>query len=309
MAISERPRLPTQTPGPDRQARQNRMTLRRWLREVGWRHVVLLVAVFFALFPVVWVVSAAFNPVDSLATARLIPREVTIDNFTELFTNPLTPFGAWILNTWKIALIASVLNVIIAAHAAYAFSRLRFRGRRVGLITLLLVQVFPQFLGFIALFLLAQQVGEIIPAAGFDTHLFLILVYLGGAIGFNAFLIKGFMDSIPIALDESAMVDGASDTQIFWRIVFPLARPVLAVIFIITFINIYSEYILARTLLRSTENYTLAIGLQLFTDSDYAAKWGNTAAAALIGAFPIVLTFLVAQRHIIGGLTQGSVKG
>lgn len=207
------------------------------------------------------------------------------------------------------AIIASIFNVLLAALAAYAFSRLRFRGRRAGLLTLLLVQVFPQFLGFIALFLLAQQIGDVLPAAGLNTHTFLIMVYMGGAIGFNTFLIKGFMDTIPVSLDESARVDGAGPAAIFGRIVLPLARPVLAVIFIITFINLYSEFILARVLLSSTEEFTLAVGLQLFVQSEYAAKWGNLAAAALLGALPIVTTFLVAQKQIIGGLTQGAVKG
>ncbi|MDH3517625.1 MAG: sugar ABC transporter permease [Acidimicrobiia bacterium] len=287
----------------------NRMSAGRWMREIGWRHLVLLSAVVFALFPVIWIVSAAFNSIDNLASARLIPASVTWDNFTELFTEPLTPFRTWIWNTWKVAAIAATLNVALAALASFAFSRLRFRGRRVGLLTLLLVQVFPQFLGFIALFLLGQQIGDIFPAAGLDTHAFLIMVYLGGAIGFNVFLMKGFMDTIPTSLDESAVVDGAGPWQVFTRIVFPLSRPVLAVVFIITFVGIYSEYILARVLLRSTEQFTLAIGLQLFVTSDYSARWGNLAAAALIGAAPIVLTFLVAQKQIIGGLTQGAVKG
>ncbi len=288
---------------------ENRMSAARWVREIGWRHLVLLMAVAFSLFPVVWIVSAAFNSIDNLAAARLIPDSVTLDNFTELFDEPLTPFRTWIWNTWKVAAIAATLNVALAALASFAFSRLRFRGRRVGLLTLLLVQVFPQFLGFIALFLLGQQIGDIFPAAGLDTHTFLIMVYLGGAIGFNVFLMKGFMDSIPTSLDESAVVDGASSWQVFSQIVLPLSRPVLAVIFIITFIGIYGEYILARVLLRSTEQFTLAIGLQLFVTSDYSARWGNLAAAALIGAAPIVLTFLVAQKQILGGLTQGAVKG
>ncbi len=287
----------------------NRMSAKRWIREIGWRHVVLIIATFFALYPVVWVLSAAFNPVDNLSAARLIPRSFTFDNFTELFESDLTPFGTWLFNSWRVALIAASLNVILAALASFAFSRLRFRGRRAGLLSLLLIQVFPQFLGFIALFLLAQQIGDIFPAAGLNTQTYIIMVYLGGAIGFNAFLIKGFMDTIPAELDESAEVDGASPWQIFSRIVFPLSRPVLAVIFIITFINIYSEYILARTLLRSTQEFTMAVGLQLFVESNYSAKWGNLAAAAIIGAAPIVLTFLVAQKQIIGGLTQGSVKG
>lgn len=287
----------------------NRMSAKRWIREIGWRHVVLLIAVFFAMYPVVWVLSAAFNPVDNLSGAKLIPRGFTLDNFTELFESDLTPFGTWLTNSWRVSLIAASLNVVLASLASFAFSRLRFRGRRTGLLSLLLIQVFPQFLGFIALFLLAQQIGDIFPAAGLNTQTYIIMVYLGGAIGFNAFLIKGFMDTIPAELDESAEVDGASPWQIFSKIVFPLSRPVLAVIFIITFINIYSEYILARTLLRSTEEFTMAVGLQLFVESNYSAKWGNLAAAAIIGAAPIVLTFLVAQKQIIGGLTQGAVKG
>ena len=288
---------------------ERRMKPRKWMREIGWRHVLLTSFALFSLYPVIWIVSASVNSSDSLATARLIPSSVTTENFTGLFDNPLTPVGTWLWNTWKVAIIASVLNVIVAALAAYAFSRLRFRGRRAGLLTLLLVQVFPQFLGFIALFLLAIQVGETFDGFGVNSHTFLVMVYLGGAIGFNAFLIKGFMDTVPTSLDESAKVDGASPAQIFFRIVFPLARPVLAVIFIITFINIYSEFILARTLIRASEQFTLAVGLQLFVESEYAAKWGSLAAAALIGAAPIVLTFLVAQKQIIGGLTSGAVKG
>ncbi len=286
-----------------------RMKPGKWMRELGWRHVLLTAAALFSLFPVVWILSASFNAVDNLSGARIIPRDFTLENFTSLFTEPRTPVGTWMWNTWKVAVIAAVFNVLLAAFAAYAFSRLKFRGRRAGLLTLLLVQVFPQFLGFIALFLLAQQIGQVFPAAGLDTHLFLIMVYMGGAIGFNAFLIKGFMDTIPVSLDESARVDGAGPSAIFFRIVLPLARPVLAVIFIITFVNLYSEFILARFLLSSTEQFTLAVGLQLFVQSEYTAKWGQLTAAALLGALPIVTTFLVAQKQIIGGLTQGAVKG
>ncbi|MDX1447836.1 MAG: sugar ABC transporter permease [Acidimicrobiia bacterium] len=281
----------------------------RWFREIGWRHILLLASVFFVLFPLAWMVSASFNAVDNLTAATLIPDEVTLDNFAGLFDNPNVPVGRWMWNSLKVALIAGVLNVFLAALAAYAFSRLRFRGRRVGLLSLLLLQVFPQFLGFIALYLLAQQVGGVFPAAGLNTHTYLILVYMGGAIGFNAFLIKGFMDTIPISLDESAHVDGASPFAIFARIVLPLSRPVLAVIFMLSFIALYSEYILAAFLLTDTAQYTLAVGLQLFVESEYAAKWGALAAAAVIGSLPIVAVFLFAQKHIISGLTQGAVKG
>lgn len=281
----------------------------RWMRELGWRHILLIISVLFVLFPLAWMISASFNAVDNLTAATLIPDQVTLDNFSGLFNNPNVPVGKWMWNTLKIALVAGALNVFLASLAAYAFSRLRFRGRRVGLLSLLLLQVFPQFLGFIALFLLAQQIGRVFPAFGLNTHAFLILVYMGGAIGFNAFLIKGFMDTIPVSLDESAHVDGATPFAIFTRIVLPLSRPVLAVIFMLSFIGLYSEYILAAFLLTDTAQYTLAVGLQLFVESEYSAKWGALAAAAVVGSLPIVAVFLFAQKHIISGLTQGAVKG
>lgn len=288
---------------------RQRLPFGRWMREIGWRHILLLVGVFVSLYPVVWIVSAAFNPIDNLQTARLIPEGVTLRNFTNLFSDTRYPVANWIVSSWKIALIASAMNVMLASLAAFAFSRLRFKGRRAGLLSLLLVQVFPQFLGFVALFILGQQIGDVIPALGLGTHLYLIMVYTGGAIGFNAFLIKGFMDTIPSSLDESAEVDGASPLQIFLRVVLPLTRPALAVIFVLSFVSLFAEVILATFLIRDVDQYTLAVGLNLFVQSDYSAQWGQLAAAALIGAFPIVITFLLAQKQLIGGLTQGAVKG
>lgn len=273
------------------------------------RHGLLWVAIVFALYPVVWILSASINPVDNLSTSQLIPEGLTLANYSSLFGNALTPFARWLGNSWKVSLVAASGTLVLAALAAYAFSRLRFTGRRLGLLSLLLVQVFPQFLGFIAIFLTLQAIGEVAPGFGLDTHSGLILVYLGGAIGFNAYLIKGFMDTIPASLDEAARVDGATPAMIFWRVILPLARPVLAVIFVISFVGIYGELLLAQTLLRSAENFTLPIGLQQFSLSEYAAKWGQLSAAAVLGSLPIVVTFLVAQKQILGGLTQGSVKG
>lgn len=278
-------------------------------RSVFLRHAFLWVGVLFALYPVIWIVSASVNPVDNLSSSQLIPEGLTGDNYTSLFSDPLTPFASWLANSWKVALVAAFGTLLLAALAAYAFSRLRFTGRRTGLLALLLVQVFPQFLGFIAIFLTLQAIGSVAPGFGLDTHSGLILVYLGGAIGFNAYLIKGFMDTIPASLDEAARVDGATPSMIFWRVILPLSRPVLAVIFVISFVNLYGELLLAQTLLRSAENFTLPIGLQQFSLSDYSAKWGQLSAAAILGSLPIILTFLVAQKQILGGLTQGSVKG
>lgn len=282
----------------------------RWFRLVGWRHLVALLGVGFALYPIVWTLSASINPTDTLSGSQLIPDGATFDNYEAILENPReSPFMTWLWSSWRIALIVASVSVMLTSMSAYAFSRFRFTGRRIGLLALLAIQVFPQFLAFVAIFLLLDQVGDVFPAFGLDTHMGLMLVYLGGAIGINTFLIKGFMDSVPESLDESARVDGATPGTIFWRIIFPLVRPVLAVIFIITLVTAFGEFILARTLLTSVDRLTYAVGLQTFTTADYASKWGQLAAGAVIGAFPIVLTFLIFQRAIVSGLTQGAVKG
>lgn len=287
----------------------NRPSFGTWLRRSGIRHAVAMAAAAFSLFPVVWIVSAAFNAVDNLSAARLIPNQLTLDNFTGIFNNDVTPIGTWMWNSFYIALIAAFTNVLIAAFAAYAFSRMKFTGRRALLTSMLVMQIFPQFLGFVAFFVLAQQVGELAPAAGLNTHFFLILVYTGGAAGFNAFLLKGFLDSIPTSLDEAAIIDGAGPMGIFFRIILPLARPMLAVIFMLSFIAVFGEFILASFLLNSTDQYTLPVGLQAFLKEGYNAKWGLLAATALLGALPIVTVFLAAQKQILGGLTAGATKG
>jgi arabinogalactan oligomer/maltooligosaccharide transport system permease protein len=287
-----------------------KMSGKTWFRTVGWRHIIALIAVAFSLYPVMYIISSSLSGQDNLSAATFFPTTFDFSSYEVLFSNPdLTPFMTWLRNSWIVSLSASTLNVALAAMAAYAFSRFRFKGRRTGLLALLLVQIFPQFLAFVAILLIMIEIGNIIPAIGLDTLAGLTLVYLGGAIGFNTFLIKGFMDSIPESLDESARVDGATHWTIFSKIILPLARPALAVIFIISFITLFSEFLLARTLLSSTENFTYAVGLQLFTSANYAASWGLLSAAAVVGAAPIVLTFLIAQRAIVSGLTGGSVKG
>ncbi len=289
--------------------RPTRRPLKVWFRRSGGRHLVAILAAVFALYPIVWIVSSAFNASDSLASASIIPRETTLSNFTDIFDSEVTSVGRWLWNSFYIAIIAAFVNTFIAAMAANAFSRLEFWGRRVLLTSMLVMQIFPQFLGFIAFFVLSQQLGEVVDAIGFNTHAFLILVYIGGAAGFNAFLLKGFLDSIPKSLDEAARIDGAGPATIFLRIILPLARPMLAVIFMISFIATFSEYILASFLLNGDDQLTLPIGLQVFLAEGYNAKWGVLSAIALMGAAPIVTVFIAAQKHIIGGLTSGGTKG
>ena len=268
----------------------------------------MLVAIVFALFPIAYVISAALNPANTLVGLGLIPDRVTLDNFTRLFNTPNAPWPRWIMNSVIVAGTTAILVTSLTAFAAYAFSRLRFRFRRHALIALVIVQLFPNMLAFVALFLLLQAIGNVIPQLGLDSLGGLILVYSGGALGFNTWLMKGYFDTLPFDLDESAMVDGATSFQAFWHIILPLVRPILAVIGILTFISAYSDFLLARVLLSATENYTLAVGMTLFL-REYNLEWGTFAAAALVGALPIVVVFLVLQRQLIGGLAQGGVKG
>lgn len=278
--------------------------------------VLLLFVVAYAFFPIVWVLSAALNPANTLINQDLIPANATLDNFRRLFderlaTNihPYHPFGLWIWNSVKVATISSVIIVTLTALAGYSFSRFRYRFRRQALLTILLIQLFPNLLAIVSLFLLLQLIGSVIPSLGLNTHGGLIAIYAGGALGFNTWLMKGYFDSIPRSLDESALIDGANRLQILRHVLFPLIRPVLVVIGLLTFIGTYSDFILARTLLKSSDEYTFAVGLTFFIRGNYQSEWGAFAAAALVGAIPIVLLFFILQRQLVSGLTAGAVKG
>lgn len=273
-----------------------------------------ILAVIFALFPVVWIFSAAFNPSGTLASQTLIPRGVDsledlFSNFTNLLTNPQFPFWRWMMNSLIVASTTSILAVAITALSAYSFSRFRFFGRRSLLLSILLIQVFPNLLALVALYLLLQQLGNYIPILGLNTLGGLILVYLGGQMGINIWLMKGFFDSVPREIDESAQVDGATHWQTFYLLILPLVRPILAVVGILAFVGVFNEFLLARTLLTDRENWTLIVGLFNFVSDNFARDWGLFAAGALIGAIPIVTIYLLLQDQIVGGLTQGSVKG
>lgn len=281
---------------------------------IGVRLAVALLLIFFSIFPVLWIVSASFDNSQSLATQTLIPANAGFNNYRDLFgLNPDYEFGnlyywRWVWNSIKVAGITTILSISITTMAAYAFSRMRFAGRVTMLKGILLIQVFPNLLALVAIYLLIFQIGEIVPAFGLNTHAGLILVYLGGSMGLNIWLMKGFLDTVPRAIDESGMMDGATHFQIFTRLLLPLLRPMLVVIGILSFIGTYGDFILARILLNDVDKYTLMVGLQIFTAGQFDKKWGVFAAGALIGALPILITYLALQDQIAGGLTSGAVK-
>jgi|tagenome__1003787_1003787.scaffolds.fasta_scaffold20958467_3 arabinogalactan oligomer/maltooligosaccharide transport system permease protein len=283
-----------------------------------WRHLLALGAVVVALFPVVFVVSSAFNRDNSLSGAQVIPTHVTLHNFGNLLHNNVetsgggkadAPYLSWVLNSMIIAGATALFSTILGALAAYAFSRFRFKGRRMGMVGLLLIQMFPQTVAVAAIYLLMLNVGKIFHPIGLNTLLAVIVVYLGGAMGVQTWLMKGFFDTIPKELDESARVDGATAAQIFWGVILPLAAPVLVVVALISFVFTLNEFVLASALLQTNDKFTLSVGMNGFISQQYGQRWGPFAAGSLMAIVPVVVLFLILQKWIVNGLTAGAVKG
>ncbi len=280
----------------------------------GLRVLAIALLIIFALFPIVWVISASFNPSGSMASQSLIPRGVDslerlLTNYTRLFNDPQVPFWRWAGNSLLVSGTASIIIVLVSALSAYAFSRFRFRYRRNLLLGIFLVQVFPNILAMVSIYLMLLQLGKYIPALGLNTYGGLILIYIGGGMATNIWLMKGFFDTVPRDIDESAQVDGATASQIYWRLIFPLVRPVLAVVGLLAFTGTISDFLLARVLITDRQNWTLMVGLFSFVEGRFSDDWGVFAAGALLTAIPVVLLYLFLQRFIVSGLTAGAVKG
>jgi arabinogalactan oligomer/maltooligosaccharide transport system permease protein len=283
--------------------------MNKWLRDDLWRHLVGIAICLFALFPLYLVIISSFSSSGSLQLSSFLPREISFANYNKLFNDPTIPYLTWVKNSLLIAGSVAVFSVMIGTASAFAFSRLKFKGRKLGIQLLLLVQMFPAILAISAVYVIMERVYKFAPEIGLGTQPGLLLVYLGGAMGVNIWLLKGFVDSIPSELDEAAKIDGASEVQTFWLIFVPLAAPVLAVVALLSFIGTFNEFILARLFLVDMESRTVAVGLQQFIGGQYSQNWGPFAAGSILASIPIVIIFLSLQKYIVSGLTAGSVKG
>jgi len=263
----------------------------------------------FSLIPIYTVITSSLNNSKDLATTSLFPHKLSLDNFRFLFNSPYIPFLKWTENSLILSVITSLVSVLVGLFASYAFSRLKFKGRKTSLQLLLLIQVFPNFLALAAIYTIMEQVYKVFPQFGIGTIWGLLLVYLGGSLGSSTWLLKGFIDSIPAELDEAAKIDGASVAQIFWRIFLPLSRPIIVVAAVLSFIGTFNEFVLASVFLTNVNNRTIAVGLQSFVGTDFGQNWGAFAAGSVLAAIPLIAIFLSVQRFIVGGITAGSVKG
>jgi arabinogalactan oligomer/maltooligosaccharide transport system permease protein len=279
-------------------------------------HLFLILMVAVTLYPLLWVLTIAFSGGQSLAISNLQPdadlgdrlraitpwpENVSAANFRSLFNDQ--PFARWLLNSVVIAAATTFLGVFLASTAAYAFSRFRFPGRRAGLMSFLVSQMFPGVLMMIPLYIIIVQwlgLGS--------SYIGLVLVYTVTAIPFCVWMMKGYFDTIPRELEESALIDGASQATIFFRIVLPLAKPAVAVTALFSFMTAWNEFIQAATFMNKEEMYTAPVGLRFFVGG-YSQQWGYFAAGSIIAAIPIMVLFLFLQKYLVSGLTAGAVKG
>lgn len=286
-----------------------------------WRvvaaHIFLIGLCALVIFPLLMMVSISLRP-GNFATGSLIPETISWEHWRFALGLPVTnadgrviipdlPVLRWLWNSVKIATISAVVALLLSTTAAYAFARLKFAGKKASLTGLMLMQMFPTVLALVAIHSIFSRIGHVFPSFGVDSIWALVLAYSGG-IALHIWTIKGFYETIPAEIEEAATVDGATPWQAFWRVLLPMALPILMVVFLLAFISSVNEYPVASILLRSQDHLTIAVGSKQFL---YQQKylWGDFAAAAILSGLPITVVFMLVQRWMISGLTAGGTKG
>ncbi len=280
-------------------------------------HGFLLCFLALILFPFVVVVSISLRE-GNFSTGNIIPQNPTLEHWYLAFgldytradgtvVEPPYPVLLWMWNSIKISLIASFGVLAVATISAYAFSRIRIRGKAALLDSLFLIQMFPTTLALVAIYAIFDGLGEATPLLGLNSHTSLILIYLSG-VTLHIWTIKGYFDSIDTSLDKAAAIDGATPWQTFRFIFLPLAVPIMSVVFVLAFIGMINDYPIASVLIRSEDQMTLAVGSRLYLN-EFRYLWGDFAAAAILSGLPITIVFLIAQRYLVSGLSDGAVKG
>ena len=265
-------------------------------------YAIIILFVIISVYPVLRILTISLRPGDNLLNRSLaiIPEDATLDNYVRLFTEK--PFLLWIRNSLMISITVTIVGVAFASLAGYAFSRYRFPGRKAGLLSLLITQMFPATMLLLPLFIMLSKLNLI------NSFLGLIIMYSATALPFSIWLMKGYYDTIPFSLEESAMVDGAGRFYAFWKIIMPLAAPALVITALFSFMAAWNEYIVAAQVLWYEEMFTIPLGLKSL-QGNMTTEWGMYAAGSLLISIPVVALFLFLSRWLVSGLTLGSVKG
>lgn len=280
-------------------ARRKRVTVRDVFATFGV-YALLIFMALLVLTPIVWIIGASFNPMSSLLSATAFPENPTVLHYVKLIKE--TKFVYWYANTLKIAIINMAISVVLTSMTSYVFSRFRFKGKRAGLLSILILQMFPSFMGMMATYNILWQLNLL------DTHFGLILTYAAGQVPYNTWLVKGYLANIPRSLDEAAKLDGASNLRIFTQIVLPLMKPILIFVALSQFITPWMDFIFPRMILSSPEKKTLAIGLYDMINANTNNNFTTFAAGAILVAVPITILYVCLQKYLIQGVTAGANK-
>ena len=265
-------------------------------------YLFLIIFTLAALYPVINVFTISIRPNDKLLSTSLsiIPENATFKQYVELFTN--RPFLLWVWNSTVVSFVVTISGVALASTAGYALSRFKFIGKQASMLGLLTTQMFPATMLLLPMYIMLIKLGLI------NSYLGIIIVYSATALPFCVWQMKGYYDTIPFSLEESARIDGCNKWQAFYKIIFPLAAPALVITALFSFMTAWSEYIVAAQVLQDISLYTLPLGLKSF-QSNLTTEWGLYAAAALIVSIPVVILFIILSKWLVSGLTLGSVKG
>ena len=264
-------------------------------------YLYLIALSIIIIYPLLITVMSAFKSGNVVAFKLDGSTNFTFDNFLGLFNETL--YGTWYLNTLIIATVTMIVQTSIVVLAGYAYSRYNFMARKQSLVFFLIIQMVPTMAALTAFFVMALMLNAL------NKSWFLIFLYIGGGIPMNAWLMKGYFDTVPISLDESAKLDGAGHFRRLWQIVLPLVRPMIAVQALWAFMGPFGDYILSKFLLREKEFYTVAVGLQTFISDSKNLRISYFAAGAILIALPISILFFFLQKNFVSGLTSGGDKG
>ncbi|TCZ74700.1 sugar ABC transporter permease [Paenibacillus albiflavus] len=272
------------------------------LIRLTFSYILLTIIAICCLYPALWVIVSSMRPGTALFSPTFLPKKLTLEHYSELFNSTSIMFGRWYLNTLKIAFLTMLFSSALVLMTAYSLSRFRFKGRKITMTAILVIGMFPGFMSLIAIYILLMQLNLL------DTHTAIVLVYSAGA-GLGAFVVKGFFDSIPKGIEESARIDGASHMQVFTKIMLPLSKPMLVYVMLTTFTGAWGDFIFARAVLRTKEQWTIAVGMWDMVNSQQNSNFTLFAAGSVLVAVPITLLFMYLQRFLVEGLTAGANKG
>lgn len=263
--------------------------------------IIIYIGIIIVVFPIMWVIGASLTPGNAFFSGRIFPEHPSLVNYQKLFSGADIDFVACIKNSFILCTGVSIIQLFMTATSAYAFSRMKFPGRKYGIMSLMILQVFPSTMTIAAIYVILYKFNMI-------DNIWALMIVLSAGSAFNVWLLKNFIDGLPRELDEAARVDGATEWQVFWKIIMPLCKPMLAVMFFLCFQGIYNEFPISSVALKDPSNYTVAVGLQILISDKFSQNWTEFSAGALLAALPLMIVFMSLQKFIEKGMVAGGVK-